>query len=106
MASLRVALRRSRIPEPERLAIVVHAYYTELLQDCLGWIEDLAVPHDLFVTTPASGRPLVEAFLAARRISATVLTTENRGRDVAPFLEVLRSLDFERYGRILKLHTK
>jgi lipopolysaccharide biosynthesis protein len=106
MASLRSALRHGRIEEPERLAIVIHVYYTDLIEECLGWLQGLTIPHDVFITTSEDKRPDVEAFIAGREFSASVVTTENRGRDVAPFLHVLRSLDFRRYGRILKLHAK
>ena len=106
MASLRSTLRHGPIEEPERLAIVIHVYYIDLIDECLGWLKDLSIPHDIFITTPQDKRPFVDAFIAAREISASVVTTENTGRDVAPFLRVLRSLDFRRYGRILKLHTK
>jgi len=106
MANLRVALKHNSIPEPDRLAIIAHVYYVDLLEECLGWIRDTSISHDLFVTTLACNQPIVEEFLVKHRICATVRTTENRGRDVAPFLEVLKSLDYTHYGRVLKLHTK
>jgi lipopolysaccharide biosynthesis protein len=106
MAALRVALRTSAMAEPDRIAIVVHVYYTDLLSECLDWIETLQLPYDLFVTTSADKRTIVESFIAQRGLAATLVSTENRGRDVAPFLEVLRSLDYERYGKVLKLHSK
>ncbi|WP_322513828.1 glycoside hydrolase family 99-like domain-containing protein [Rhodopseudomonas palustris] len=106
MADLRVALRHGRIAEPNRIAVVVHVYYTELLSECLGWIESLELPHDLFITTATEKRATVEAFVAERGLAATVVAVDNRGRDVAPFLQVLQSLDYERYGKVLKLHGK
>lgn len=106
MATLRSALKHCQIEEPERLAVVIHVYYTDLLDECLGWLKKLSIPHDVFVTTSEDKQSAVEAFIADREISANIVAVENRGRDVAPFLHVLRSLDFRRHGRILKLHTK
>ncbi|THD75534.1 MAG: hypothetical protein E7813_01190 [Bradyrhizobium sp.] len=106
MATLRSALRHCKIDEPERLAVVIHAYHIDLLEECLGWLNDLTIPHDVFVTTAHDRRPMVEAFIARQGFPATVISAENRGRDVAPFLQVLQSLDFRQYGKILKLHLK
>ncbi len=106
MATLRVALRQTTIPEPRRVAVVIHAYYPEMLGECLDWIDDFDVPHDVFITTSEATQSEVERFVAQRQLSAQIYTTENRGRDIAPFVKVLQQLDFERYGYVLKLHTK
>ncbi|MET0722824.1 MAG: glycoside hydrolase family 99-like domain-containing protein [Tardiphaga sp.] len=107
MACLRVALQnQDAVAEPERLAVVVHVYYEELIDECMGWLAGLTIPHDVFVTVHDDGRQAVEAFLGERGLSATIFTVDNRGRDIAPFVDVLQSIDLSRYGRVLKLHTK
>jgi lipopolysaccharide biosynthesis protein len=106
MACLRVALKHNELDEPDRLAIVIHAYYVDLLDECLTWVKNFKQPHDVFVTVHADRRAFVESFLAQHDISATVITVENRGRDIAPFVHVLQSIDLSSYGCVLKLHTK
>lgn len=106
MACLRVALKHNDLAEPERLAVVVHVFYVELLGECMDWLKRLDLPHDVFVTVHADRRAAVETFLTDHGLSATVFTVENRGRDIAPFVQVLQTIDLSSYGRVLKLHTK
>jgi lipopolysaccharide biosynthesis protein len=106
MARLRMALKHGRVAEPERLAVVVHVYYVDLLDECMGWLKDFSLPHDVFVSVHEDKRAAVEERLVQQGIAATILTVENRGRDIAPFLRVLQTIDLSSYGRILKLHTK
>jgi lipopolysaccharide biosynthesis protein len=106
MAGLRSTLKHTSVAEPQRIAVVIHAFYVELLEECMGWLKDLTIPHDIFVTVPSDKRLAVEAFVARHQLSVNIQTVENRGRDVAPFLQTLRTLDFESHGRVLKLHTK
>ena len=84
---------------------VCHVYYPEMwaeLKDCLRSIEGA---YDLYVTAPeqnAGLEPDVKAFKA----DAHFEVVENKGYDVAPFIHVLKQVDLDKYGLLVKLHTK
>ena len=65
----------------------------------------LSIPFDLIVTTVA-GRDRLVAEVARDFPGAEVIVTENRGRDVRPFLELLESGRLDRYRYVCKIHGK
>lgn len=86
-------------------AIVAHLYYLDLLPEivrCHATLPEgsplhLTVPHDRCddAVRLTDGMPAV-----------IVHPCQNRGRDVAPFLELLNAGTFDGYDVVLKLHTK
>lgn len=106
IASLRAHLKGQQHIGDGKLAIVVHAFYPELLQEIAVNLRDLEIPHQIFVTAPSDKEVEVKRIVEQELPAAAVLLFENRGRDVGPFLEVLRSLDLDEFTHILKLHTK
>ncbi len=90
-----------------RLAVLVHAYFPDVLDEILGKLPNIVEPFDLYVTTPHE--ELVTPIFrlgAAYAASVTVAVSENRGRDIGPFLHLLRRGAFDGYLAVLKLHTK
>lgn len=85
------------------LAVVLHAYYPDLVPTLLDQLAAVDVPFDLVVTNP-TGAPLELPGTAARAV--TVVDVENRGRDVWPFLQVVQAGLLDGYAAVLKLHTK
>ncbi|MGV2929486.1 glycosyltransferase [Vreelandella venusta] len=86
------------------LAVVVHAYHLDLVALLGERLAFFSEPFDLFITTPhAPDTPEIVA-LQQRFPGAEVVCCPNRGRDIAPFLQLLPSL--QRYDWCLKLHTK
>lgn len=90
-----------------RVAVLVHVFYPDLAGDILDVIKNIVEPFDLFITTPHEGATadLID-FFAPLASSVTIALSENRGRDVGPFLAVHRSGALEPYDAVLKLHTK
>ncbi len=90
-----------------RVAVIAHIFYPELAKEIYSLIRNIVEPFDLIITTPHEGAiaSLIDTFsdLAA---SVTISLSENRGRDVGPFLAVHRSGLLERYDAVLKLHSK
>jgi lipopolysaccharide biosynthesis protein len=84
---------------------VIHAYYPELLGDILRRLSAWTIPHRIVVTTSHAKQGKVADVLAACSITADLMVGENRGRDILPFLNVMRDLRHEE-KLILKLHTK
>jgi lipopolysaccharide biosynthesis protein len=90
--------------EKPPLVVFVHAYYPDVWKQIAARLAfSIDVPFRVFATTPDPNVNLVRPQTTFLR-GMDVVITENRGRDVRPFLEALRQCgDFE-VG--LKLHTK
>lgn len=90
-----------------RLAVVLHLYYLDLLPEICKNLQHIIEPFDLYVTTPFEA-DVLQILAATRGLanSTTVCLVENRGRDIRPFLMLLRSGVLERYAVALKIHGK
>ncbi len=91
----------------ESIAIIVHAFYGEILKEMLEYLS----PHSkisckLFVTSPQEKVHEISEILKNYPINSEFLVTENRGRDVLPFLKTSRIAIDQGFNLILKLHTK
>jgi len=84
-------------------AVLIHAYYPELLTDFEQAIKDSGLQADLWVTVvnDSAAREALSLWPDAR-----VMRVPNLGRDIAPFLSVLPSLLDHPYRAAIKLHTK
>ena len=90
---------------PVKTAIVAHVYYEETWPDFAEVLKRLAVPFDLIVTTVPGRERLAEA--VKREFPwGEVVVSENRGRDVRPFLALLEQGRLDRYAYVCKLHGK
>ncbi|MBD8684812.1 glycoside hydrolase family 99-like domain-containing protein [Pseudomonas sp. CFBP 13719] len=86
------------------VAAIVHVHYIELWPTIKQQLKKLQkVGLDLFVTTTDSA--LIKIVKADFK-HAHVRVVENRGRDVLPFIETLRSIHSFNYTAICKLHSK
>lgn len=88
------------------IAVVVHAFYPELLGDILDRLARLPVASRLYVTAPEPVIASVTEALLSHSMPFVLLETENRGRDIAPFLSALEWVQRDGAGVLLKLHTK
>lgn len=89
------------------IAVVLHLYYYDLLKEIKQYLGAIVEPFDLYVTTPFEGdvHKIIDdcADLAA---SVTVHISENRGRDIGPFLVLYLNGALDDYEAVLKLHSK
>jgi lipopolysaccharide biosynthesis protein len=89
-----------------RIAVVVHAYFTDLLPQLIDSLRTIPVPFDLVVTN-ASGGPLpLDLSALDRVVNSVVLDVPNQGRDILPLIEVVNADLLEPYELVLKVHTK
>ncbi|WP_454696904.1 rhamnan synthesis F family protein [Achromobacter aegrifaciens] len=90
-----------------RVCVVVHIFYPELAHEIYTLLRNIVEPFDLIVTTPHEGAisALLDTF-APLASSVTIALSENRGRDVGPFIAVHRAGLLDHYDAILKLHSK
>ncbi|MDX2345900.1 MAG: rhamnan synthesis F family protein, partial [Legionella sp.] len=89
-----------------KIAVIVHLYYLDLLEEILNYLKNIQEPFDLYITTPfeADIRHIFN-ILDAHNQSVTIMLIENRGRDIAPFIALYQSELLSSYSAILKLHS-
>lgn len=90
-----------------KIAVVLHLYYFHLLDEILGYVDNILEPVDLFITTPfeADVAKIINN-IGARGQSVSIFLGENRGRDVGPFVALFRSGILNSYDAVLKIHSK
>lgn len=88
-----------------RILTHVHLYYTEMWPEIKSCLTNLFVPYDLFVTITKNNDALRNEILRFKP-DATIVVVENRGFDVAPFINILNRVNLNDYDYIIKLHTK
>lgn len=88
-----------------RILTHVHVYYTRMWPEIETRLQNITEPYDLFVTLPLENEPL-RADVLRFKPDASVSVVENRGFDVAPFIDVLNRVDLNKYDYVVKLHTK
>ena len=84
---------------------VVHVSPEDTWLDIAGVMSRLAIPFDLIVTTVPGRERFVEP-VKRDFPDADVIVSENRGRDVRPFLELLETGRLDRYRYVCKIHGK
>jgi hypothetical protein len=90
-----------------KVAVVLHLFYVDLLTEILEYFDNICEPFDLYISTPFEADiPMILATAARRSRAVSIALTENRGRDVGPFLSVFRSGRFDGYDAVLKVHSK
>lgn len=101
-------VRSGKVARPGvRVAVVVHLFYVDLLEEIYAELGNIIEPFDLFVTTPFEGAiPSIINKFSSRAQAVTVFLVENRGRDIGPFILLYRTGIFDPYTAVLKLHTK
>ncbi len=96
---------RSMVPAA-RIAVVLHLYYIDLWQEIAAALLNISEPFDLFVTLVAGASEDIAPSIEAAFPNANILILDNHGRDILPFLELLRSGVLFRYELLCKLHSK
>lgn len=90
-----------------RIAVIIHVFYIDIWQEELfPSLSKIDIPYDLYVTVPESMEEhyILEMFNDHPGIH--IYQTENRGRDVLPFLQVMKLIGTDSYNYLCKLHTK
>lgn len=88
------------------LAVVAHLYYEETWPDIAEAVQRIEQPVDLIITTSSEKIAKVEAMVRGRFPAAEIIASENRGRDIRPFVSLLPLLIARGYRAVLKIHSK
>lgn len=99
------------LPDCGRLAVCVHVYYVDMMDEILAQTDTIPLPFDFIATTDtAQKKAAIEASARSRgRIAQTIvrLVEENRGRDMSSLFITCRDLFLDGpYDLVCRLHTK
>jgi lipopolysaccharide biosynthesis protein len=90
-----------------RVAVVIHAYYPEILNEIMEKLIWMDVAHTtLYITTSNGSEEIITEILNRHSFKYSITTLPNRGRDILPFLKILPRVLSEGAQMVLKLHTK
>ena len=90
---------------PNRICIVIHAFYPEVLHDIFSNLCSIEVPYNVYITTTHEKIDEIKDVSSKFAINTNIILSDNRGRDILPFLKVLEKIKNEE-KLILKIHTK
>lgn len=89
-----------------KLAIVIHAYYPEVFSEMIRQMDFSRTGTGIFITTTVENKNRITRMMSEIPVPSTIITVDNLGRDILPFLEILPLVIRENYDIVLKLHTK
>jgi lipopolysaccharide biosynthesis protein len=92
--------------ESAKIAVIIHAFHMDVFREIIETLGDNDSRLRIFVTTTQEREAEAKEVLAKTPFEATVHVYDNHGRDVLPFLSLLKDIDLDPYAFILKLHTK
>lgn len=97
-------LTHKRFVRQNDCAVVLHLHYEELWEGIKNYLDSLAdIGFDLYVTVTSSTTGVK---VAKDYPDAHVELVENRGRDILPFLGMLRTIKDMGYVAVCKIHSK
>ncbi|MBF8637508.1 glycosyltransferase [Pseudomonas fulva] len=102
----RLQLLKKISPNKPKVAVCLHLYYTEQWAKISQRIKLISEPFDLFVSCMPDHLNLVTADVHKLFPQATIVSAENGGMDVLPFLTINHDYALWSYSAVLKLHTK
>lgn len=89
----------------KKVAVHLHVFYTDLLQEFLDAFSQFSFDYDLLITTDIEEkRGEIEIILAENQLLAQIFVTGNIGRDVLPMLKLKEQL--QGYDYVGHFHTK
>lgn len=102
-----IEIKKSCFEKP-KIAVQVHVFYDDILHEILKYTNNITEPFDLYISTDSIkkfNKIVPELKQNSNAENIYIMITENRGRDVAPFL--LQMYDkINHYSFFLHLHTK
>lgn len=95
-----------RVPTTEpRIAVAIHLHYVEFWPEFEALLEAIGRPFHLILTLTQPDPALAERIRAIFP-GSEILVYDNRGRDVGPFVQLLREGRLDGFDLICKLHGK
>lgn len=100
-------IREKKTGAGNRIAIVVHAFYFDVFNDIVKYINDIDyIKIDLYITCSRELENDIVKAVKNLPCQYNIMTVENRGRDVLPFLNIMPKVIEDGHEYVLKIHTK
>ena len=93
-------------PTQDKVAVVVHLFYPDIWEEIQAYLQKLEINFDLFISVPPHISEQEIRIVWDAMPTAHIYRTENRGRDVLPFLQIMHIIGTDTYQYICKIHTK
>lgn len=90
-----------------KLAIVIHAFYVDVLEEVLkeiDWIHD--IDSTVYITTTHEKLKETRETTCKFNYKFVIRSFENKGRDVLPFLKIMDDVVADKNEMLIKVHTK
>lgn len=87
------------------IAAIIHVFYEDLIEEIAEKTLHLPSDTDYYITIPDNQPELFQA-ASDHFPNARVFAVENRGRDILPFIEVLKYILPLNYDLLVKIHSK
>ena len=88
------------------MAIIIHSYYVDLLEDLLIKVCKIKSKKKLYVSCEKKYKQIVQQKLEKYNLDFLILEVANSGRDIKPFIKLLPQIINAKHEIILKIHTK
>jgi lipopolysaccharide biosynthesis protein len=90
----------------EKIAVVLHLYYTDLWDEIKGYLANLPTGFRLFISLDQHVDEQIVVKIRQSYPCSRIYKKENRGRDILPFIEIIP--DIKKFGcnYICKIHSK
>jgi lipopolysaccharide biosynthesis protein/protein-L-isoaspartate O-methyltransferase len=99
-----VSARERKVP---KIAVVLHLFYWDLVDELADYVSNVPFPFDLYVTATEGIYPQAFSYFNQRfpNTPIHVVEVENRARDIGPFLTKFTSRYYD-YDLLCKVHSK
>ncbi len=94
-----------KIDKTHDTAVILHMYYPELWDEINSYLSNLNGQFDFFISIPESVKLDINDILKHYPY-AHIYRCKNYGRDIAPFIQIFKSIYQLNYQYICKIHTK
>ena len=98
----------SNLKEKSKIAIQIHVYYEDLINEIINKTNNIPVKYDLYISTNSEEKKkIIEKYIKinSKANNYEIKVIKNKGRDVLPFLIQLQ-IKCKKYKYICHLHTK
>lgn len=89
----------------KKILVHIHLFYVDQADFFIERLKNITEDFDLFITYVEESIEFKEKFKTFKS-DVKLIKVENRGYDVLPFINVIKSVNLDDYDYVLKLHTK
>lgn len=100
------SIRSSLSKSPNKIAVVAHLYYLDLVPEVLNKLGSIPEKFDLIITLPGWGYRRILEMVESAYPDALIYKAADRGHATGPFMDLLPILAEGAYDAILKVETK